>query len=533
MSKRSLAVLSSAVLLLMSVAMIVPTPADAIPAFSRKYATSCATCHQAFPKLNAFGRAFRNNGYRMPGGDEDYLKDENIKLGADPWKRLWPESIWPSDIPYLPPVAFLIENEFEYSPNEEIKTDFRTPSDVSMLFGGTLGDSMSWYGRINLVAPGQDVHVHQLFGQFNSMFGTSLVNLRVGQMETRAVPISSNQRLAKVDYLLNSASMPLEAWVDYLRGLEEPGHDEEPDHDGDTRVGDGRRGNEDEPGGGDEHSEADPRLALIGIGGHQHAGSFTLGTTQLGVELWGAKSGIGGRGGFEYAVGAVNGNGSGDPASETGAKDNNSAKDVYWRASYKFGGMSVMGDAGSAPAATNNWQDNSIRVGVFGYHGTAPFSLSLEPEPGHDEEGDDHGLRFGRNFASEDDHGDMPGMQMVAANESFRRIGADVDIWWGDLNLYGAYLWGETEMDPVLVHDSDVDYRSWLAQLDYMAYPWLLGSLRYEKVDYDDAFGDVERWVPHVTALLRANVKLNAEASLYTDDDVFRNRYRLWFNFAF
>ena len=57
----------------------VPT-ADAIPAFSRKYRTSCATCHVAFPKLNAFGEAFRNNGYRMPGGDEDYLADDPVSL---------------------------------------------------------------------------------------------------------------------------------------------------------------------------------------------------------------------------------------------------------------------------------------------------------------------------------------------------------------------------------------------------------------------------------------------------------------------
>ncbi len=38
--------------------------ADAIPAFARKYDTSCQTCHvSSFPKLNDFGNRFRDRGY--------------------------------------------------------------------------------------------------------------------------------------------------------------------------------------------------------------------------------------------------------------------------------------------------------------------------------------------------------------------------------------------------------------------------------------------------------------------------------------
>ena len=40
----------------------------AIPAFARKHGTSCTTCHVVPPKLNSFGVAFKNNGYRIPGG---------------------------------------------------------------------------------------------------------------------------------------------------------------------------------------------------------------------------------------------------------------------------------------------------------------------------------------------------------------------------------------------------------------------------------------------------------------------------------
>ena len=41
-----------------------------IPAFARKYKTSCATCHNGYPKLNAFGDAFRRNGYQFPAGTD-------------------------------------------------------------------------------------------------------------------------------------------------------------------------------------------------------------------------------------------------------------------------------------------------------------------------------------------------------------------------------------------------------------------------------------------------------------------------------
>jgi len=55
-------------------------PAHAIPAFARKYGTSCTTCHTVFPKLAPFGEAFRRNGFRFPGVDSDYIKQDSITL---------------------------------------------------------------------------------------------------------------------------------------------------------------------------------------------------------------------------------------------------------------------------------------------------------------------------------------------------------------------------------------------------------------------------------------------------------------------
>src|SRR5665213_1270653 len=45
-------------------------PANAIPAFARKYSLPCSSCHEAWPKLNNFGQVFRDNGYQL-GNDRD------------------------------------------------------------------------------------------------------------------------------------------------------------------------------------------------------------------------------------------------------------------------------------------------------------------------------------------------------------------------------------------------------------------------------------------------------------------------------
>ena len=46
-----------------------PRPAEAIPAFARKYRTTCATCHAPVPRLNAFGEQFAANGFVLAIGE--------------------------------------------------------------------------------------------------------------------------------------------------------------------------------------------------------------------------------------------------------------------------------------------------------------------------------------------------------------------------------------------------------------------------------------------------------------------------------
>jgi hypothetical protein len=73
--------------------LAIASTAHAVPAFARKYQTSCQTCHIVFPKLNAFGEAFRLRGYRLPGETEEMVKQPPVSLGAPAYKKLWPQAI--------------------------------------------------------------------------------------------------------------------------------------------------------------------------------------------------------------------------------------------------------------------------------------------------------------------------------------------------------------------------------------------------------------------------------------------------------
>src|SRR5208282_1352096 len=87
----------------------------AIPAFSRQYGTSCTTCHIDFPKLNDFGKAFKDAGFKFPKGDEDFIKIPPVMLGAPAQKDIWPHSVFPGTIPGLPPIGLRFNQFFQYT----------------------------------------------------------------------------------------------------------------------------------------------------------------------------------------------------------------------------------------------------------------------------------------------------------------------------------------------------------------------------------------------------------------------------------
>src|SRR5580765_7419455 len=91
--------------------------AHAIPAFARKYGTSCQTCHTVYPRLNPFGEAFRRNGYRFPGIDGDFVKQEPVVMGQEAYKKLFPNAVWPSSLPPSVPIAVGFNGQAVFHPD--------------------------------------------------------------------------------------------------------------------------------------------------------------------------------------------------------------------------------------------------------------------------------------------------------------------------------------------------------------------------------------------------------------------------------
>ena len=294
------------------------TEAHAIPVFARKYKTSCQTCHVAFPRLNAFGEAFRRNGYQFPQIDEGYVKEEPLPLGTPAWKKVWPEGIWPGQIPAMVPIALRVESSYRYDDRSEVTHDFTFPNELELLTGGTFGEDISFYGEIALFEEGDTGKVGRLFLQFDNLFDSKLpkhlLNLRIGQFEPAAVPFPSQRRLTFTNYLFNS-----------------------------FKVG---------------------------------KNNFQFSSAQKGLEVKGIiKSRL------EHALGIVNGNGAGAKDESTDSFDNNSKKDIYIRLGYKIGGIGLDGttDVEIEDEGLLNQvglTENSIKFGTFGYLGENSIKYS-------------------------------------------------------------------------------------------------------------------------------------------------------------
>ncbi len=172
-----------------------------IPAFSRKYKTSCSTCHYAAPMLNGFGKAFKNNGYRYPAGtDPEMTKEEPVSLGSEAYKKVWPDAIWPSDIPGTSPFSVWGVGRINYAAISKVKWEFEIPHEVEILYAGTLGENFSFFGEVELENEANQTEIAYPFAlQYDS---SPLVHVRVGMVQ--ADPTPNHLKLTRNHYNIAS-----------------------------------------------------------------------------------------------------------------------------------------------------------------------------------------------------------------------------------------------------------------------------------------------------------------------------------------
>jgi hypothetical protein len=122
--------LAHLIFLTVFVFVLFPTNSEAIPAFARKTNMACSTCHTAWPALNAFGRQYKEHGYRL-----GHLEAPNKTISKD---LKWNESL---------PISVLLVAR-PYDKKKSGKRKIRALHEVELMVGGPMGDKMSGFFEI-------------------------------------------------------------------------------------------------------------------------------------------------------------------------------------------------------------------------------------------------------------------------------------------------------------------------------------------------------------------------------------------------
>lgn len=175
--------------------------ASAVPTFARKHNMPCSACHIAFPKLNDFGKQFRENGYRMPGDKGTYIYQESVPLSAGI------------------NVAWESESEEEGGTKDSRNSiDFE---EARLFAGGTLAPKVSYYTDLKLFEkePSEEVELaEEISGEhlqavvilddpLSAVIPEGYLNIAIGIRELD-LPISPMRRLTDSQYLIYN-TMPM------------------------------------------------------------------------------------------------------------------------------------------------------------------------------------------------------------------------------------------------------------------------------------------------------------------------------------
>jgi hypothetical protein len=190
----------------------------AIPAFARKYHTACATCHNNWPELNDFGRAFKINGFKFPKDDDQFVKEPPLMLGAEAQKESFPNSIYPGELPILP-IAFRYSGYFSYTSQQPAAlaaangylppSDLFQPNTFTILAAGSLGPSVAFWidDDISTGGSGAAGGLGDGYIKANNFLGHAFhipqndMNVRFGQFELD-LPFTQARTINLTDYAI-------------------------------------------------------------------------------------------------------------------------------------------------------------------------------------------------------------------------------------------------------------------------------------------------------------------------------------------
>ncbi len=144
-------------------------PASALPVFAKKYHLPCTACHEAFPKLNDVGIAFKDNGYQM--GTERDTPLENLVVS-------------PFALRTTPNVNVQIQTAVptDQSNSDNISTGTFNLTGLDILSGGVLTKDISY---LLVITPFLDntVDLESVWIRFSNLYDSSWLNIKFGKHE--------------------------------------------------------------------------------------------------------------------------------------------------------------------------------------------------------------------------------------------------------------------------------------------------------------------------------------------------------------
>ena len=323
----SIAAIVAAVVVVLWVMFTSVPKMAAIPAFSRKYQTSCTTCHSNYPELNDFGEAFKKNGFKFPKDDDSFVKEPPVLLGAKAQKEAFPNAVYPGELPGNLPIAFRYTGNFNWNASQPKpviqstgfvpQTDLFVPNTFTIISAGSFGPNLAFWidNDISTGGSGANGGLGDGYLRYNDIghaFGLpkNSFNVRFGQFELD-LPFSQARSIYPSVY--------------------------------------------------DVFSET----AVAGILGTTN-NPFVLGLPQRGIEFDGYPN----NGNFTWSVAVVDGTNS--AYGQPGALSTRNTKDVYVRVSQRFNLERDPESRNAIQAAgpTGPRDHTSIRFGAFYYHGT-------------------------------------------------------------------------------------------------------------------------------------------------------------------
>jgi hypothetical protein len=202
------------------VLVLFSAPASGIPAFARKTGLRCTSCHESWPVLSDFGRAYRDNGYQLRLGKDD--------------PTTTPPGYWPVAIRLTPHYEFdSVTNQDTDQGKKTLKSGGVADAGMDLLTAGTLTNNVSFLVVPTGFASDGNVHLESYWVYLTRfLFKSDWFNVRVGQHEVD-LPVSAHRSINLTHgYLIYGyhpaadadAAAPFDLGANQ-RGIEITGHD--------------------------------------------------------------------------------------------------------------------------------------------------------------------------------------------------------------------------------------------------------------------------------------------------------------------